>query len=178
MMIALLTGILMASSAQADAVNVLQLQRVNYKPEKVLQYDLHVNAATCEIRRNSPFEVYYRDKTTGRRLPDFSGNSQEYFGPRAVNVGANQAELQFEALDQIQKELEMRATLLMRSEKVDGKCVTTTEISYGNKRYELKEIFLKMKKTFGIPTGLDWVRLKGKSERGPIDDCVTGGCNG
>lgn len=180
MLLAILATLLSSSPTVAEAATapVLKLQRTNYKPDKRLDYDLSFNPATCEINRNEPFDVYYRDNNSGQRLDEFSGNSQKYFGPRVDSsfIGAKQASLRFEAFDEIQTKLKMRAEIMARIELVNGKCVVTTEITYGKKRYQLERINIEMKKIFGMPSGVEWVQLKGRDARGPVTDCVVGEC--
>jgi hypothetical protein len=164
--------------AEAKSVTVVQLQRTNYKPEKRLHYDLNYNPANCEIQRQKPFDAYYVDNDTGERIEKFSSDSVKYFGPKfdPSKVLPHEAELSFGAFEEIQESLGTHARLLFRIESVNGKCEAQAEVTYKNKRYQLLRIELEVKKILGFPSGVKWVRLKGKSERGPVVDCVTGGC--
>jgi hypothetical protein len=160
----------------AKTSQVLELQRVNYKPEKKLVYELDYNPASCEINRARPFDFYYKDNSSGERELEISSNSRKFFAPRAENIGAHEATLAFMGFDEIERALGVRATLTTRVEKIDGKCVASTELSYANKRYTLERIEIQVKKALGIPSGVEWVRLKGRSERGRVVDCVAGDC--
>jgi|GEM_PF-4901331 len=175
---ALAALLLLSPATQAKTTQVLELQRVNYKPEKKLVYDLDFNPATCEINRARPFDVYYRDNATGAREPDFSGNSQSYFGPRLDNAqrGPREIELAFKGFDEIEKALNMRAEILIRLEKTDGKCAAFAEITYGKKRFTLERIEILVTKVLGIPNGVEWVLLKGRGDSGRVVDCVAGDC--
>lgn len=164
--------------AQAATTTVLQLQRTNYKPEKLLVYDLSYDASTCAINRKAPWDVYYRDNSTGQRLEQFSSDSARYFGPRAAIRAADEISLSFLALEEIQKQLGERVSITARLDKIDGKCVVSSEISYRNQRFSLEKIFIKMKKTFGFPSGVESLLVTGKADDGaPVRNCVAGNCN-
>lgn len=164
-------------SAEARSTTVLQLQRVNFKPEKRLVYDLNYDSASCEVNAADPFDAYYRDNATGQRLEKFSTESMRYFGPAALAARKSEIELRFKALEEIQQKLGIRAQILIRLEMADGKCTPSAEITYSNKRFTLEKINISMTKAFGIPNGVEWVQVKGRSERGPLTDCVAGKCN-
>jgi len=171
-------ALLTSPFSEAKSSTVLELQRVNYKNEKRLIYDLNFNPATCEIDRNQPFDTYYRDNKTGARDPEFSKSSEKFFGPRleGVRISAHEAPLSFKGFDEIEIALNMRARLVARVERVQGKCVASAEITYTTKRFTIERIELKVKKALGIPNGVEWVLLKGRGERGRIVDCVAGDC--
>lgn len=169
----LLTG---AAPSFAQTSTVLELQRTNYKPEKLLVYDLSYDSSSCTIHRRTAFDTYYRDNKTGRRLDQFSSDSKRYFGPRTdLPVYETEAPLSFLALEEIQKELGERVQLTARLEKVDGRCVASSEITYRKQRYTLEKIFIKMKKVFGFPAGVESVILTGRNPDGSkVRDCVVG----
>lgn len=167
------------ASAAAKSTTVVQLQRVNYKEEKRLVYDLNYDPASCEIHKADPFGAYYRDNATGERLEKFSRESTRYFGPRldGARISANEVPLHFQALAEIQDKLGLRAQILVRLVKDGERCLPSAEITYKNQRFTLEKIFIKMKKSFGIPTGVEWVLVKGKREDGSaVSDCVAGDC--
>lgn len=165
--------------AQAATTTVLQLQRTNYKPEKLLVYDLSYDASTCAISRKAPWDVYYRDNSTGQRLEQFSSDSARYFGPKSsLRAAADEISLSFLALEEFQKQLGERVSITASVDKIDGKCVVTSEISYRNQRFTLEKIFIKMKKTFGFPSGVESLIVTGKADDGSaVRDCVAGNCN-
>jgi hypothetical protein len=165
--------------AQAATTTVLRLQRTNYKPEKVLVYDLSYDASTCAINRKVTWDVYYRENSTGQRVEQFSNDSARYFGPKSfMRPAAEEISLSFLALEEIQKQLGERVNITASLEKIDGKCVVTSEISYRNKRFSLEKIFIKMKKTFGFPSGVESLLVTGRADDGtPVRDCVAGTCN-
>lgn len=45
------------------------------------------------------------------------------------------------------------------------------------KCYIILHIDLMLKKTLGFPSGVEWVKWKGRSDRGSISDCVAGRCH-
>jgi hypothetical protein len=160
------------------SATVLQIYRVNFKPEKRLVYELNFNG-DCEITKSEPFDVYYRENKTGQRLEKFSNESQRYFGPQinSNDFKTYEIPLHFRALTDIQEKLGTRAQILVRIFKENGKCEASAEITYRNKRFTLKSINIKMEKTLGIPTGVAWVMVNGLKEDGsPYKDCVAGEC--
>lgn len=172
-------ALLTASSAFADSAPVLTVQRVNYKPEKRLVYDLQFDKNACQINTAKPFDVYYRENKGGKRLPDFSSDSRDYFGPRydAAKTTPTQVALEFKAFDEIQKETGVRGEILVTLNNASGNCVASAEITYSNQRYTLEHIDIKVTKVFGFPSGVEWVQLQGKNAEGPVKDCVVGSCN-
>lgn len=171
---------LLPLSAFAKSTTVVQLQRVNYKEEKRLVYDLNYDPAACEIAKADPFDAYYRDNSSGQRLEKFSRESVRYFGPRVdpAKVRSNEVPLHFQALAEIQDKLGIRAQILVRLEKDGERCVPSAEITYKNQRFTLEKIFIRMKKALGIPTGVEWVLVTGKREDGSaVRDCVAGDCD-
>lgn len=165
----------------AAAESALTVHRVNFKNTKLLHYDLNYDARKCVINPNQPFDVYYTDTASGARLSELSSDSQDYFGPRIKGPAqANQVELQFKAFDEIQKATNMRGQITVKLENVDGQCRPRTEIAYQSRvprRYELLHIDIKMKLTFGFPTGVSYVLLKGKENGAAVTDCVVGRCD-
>lgn len=175
--LALAALLLSSPFTQARTSPVLELQRVNYKPEKKLVYELDYNPSSCEINRERPFDVYYKDNATGEREPDFSKNSEKFFAPRSVPVSARKVALEFKGFDEIEQAVGMRAELLVLLDKSEGKCAPHAEITYGKSRFTLERIELKVKKALlGIPNGVEWVQLKGRGEKGRVVDCVAGDC--
>jgi len=172
-------ALLLSLAPIAEASPLLTVQRVNYKPEKGLVYELVFNKETCQINVAAPFEVYYRDNRSKQRLPDFSSDSRDYFGPRldAAKITPTQAALEFKAFDEIQKETGVRAEILARLDNSSGECLASAEITYGNQRYTLEHIDIKVTKFLGFPNGVEWVQLKGINAEGPVVDCVVGKCN-
>ena len=170
---------LLPLSASAKSTTVVQLQRVNYKEEKRLVYDLNYDENTCEIRTKAPFDAYYRENSSGQRLEKFSSESTRYFGPRleGARLTPSEVPLHFQALREIQDKLGIRAQILVRLEKDGERCVPSAEITYKNQRFTLEKIFIRMKKALGIPTGVEWVLVTGKREDGSaVKDCVAGDC--
>lgn len=176
--IAALVGLFFTFTASAETSTVLTLQRLNYKPEKKLIYDLNYNATTCEIELSNPFDVYYRDNNTGERLAEFSKDSQKYFGLKA-NASTwmtNAVSLEFKALDEIKKATQTDASIVVSIEKIGEQCVTTTEYSNGADKLEISNIDIQSKLTFGLPLGVDWVSLLSETTQGPVKICVLGDC--
>lgn len=168
---------LFSFGAVADTKNVVTLTRLNYKAEKLLHFDVVYEAQTCQIDTTKPFDSYYIDTKIQKRV-EFSSDSHKYFGPRLKNAirGPHQVMLEFEAFDEIQNQVGAKAEILVTVENRKGQCEAWAQITYRDQSYILKHIDIMMQKTFGIPTGVKWVRLKGESEAGPIDDCVAGTC--
>lgn len=170
---------LTSAAASAESITILTLQRTNYKPEKQLVYDVMVDPTSCELSKQAPFDVYYVNNSTGERLPSFSADSREYFGPRVnpATTTAHQALLEFKAFDEIQNETGIPAQIAVTTVKDSSKgCGARAVISYSGKSYVLVHIDLAMKLTFGFPSGVDWVRLEGLDGSGDVRDCVIGAC--
>ncbi len=165
-------------TAPAWAETVLTIQRVNFKNFKKLHYDLIYSAATCEIKTSTPFDVYYRDNASGERLPDFSSDSQDYFGPRIdrSRLSPTAVALEFKAFDEIQNATRRPAEILVRLEKVGNRCKARAEISYEGRAFTLENIDIKVKTFLGLPSGVEWVRLDGSDSEGKLEDCVVGNC--
>ncbi len=160
----------------AKSSQILELQRVNFKPEKKLVYELDYNPSSCEINKEKPFIVYYKDNATGEREADFSKNSEKFFGPRDTAVSTRQVALEFKGFDEIEQAINVRATLTAYLEKNGEKCSAFAEISYAKKRYMLERIEIQVKKALGIPNGVEWIMLKGRDNGAKVADCVAGSC--
>lgn len=165
-------------AASAATSTVLTLQRLNYKPEKKLVYDINYDTDTCEIQLESPFDVYYRDNVTGEHLAEFSQDSQKYFGLK-LNSSVwekNAVALEFKALDEIKKGTKTDARIVVSIEKVGETCVATTEYSNGLDNLAITNIDIQSKLTFGLPLGVEWVSLHSTTEQGVLKTCVLGSC--
>lgn len=165
--------------ANADTKTVLTLTRVNYKNYKLLHYDIEFDSQTCSINTKRPFDVYYEDIRTGERMSDFSSDSEKYFGPRidSKQVSAHEAVLNFKSLEEIQKATGTPARIVVKVQGASGRCTTEAWIGYADQSYILDHMDIKVTKTFGFPTGVEWLQLKGHDDRGPIVDCVVGSCD-
>lgn len=171
------SALLCSVSAFADSRTLFSLDRVNYRPEKRLRYDLSFDAATCQVNASAPLDVYYIDKATGRRISEFSSLSREYFGPRlnAGDVTPTSVRIRFRAFDEIQNVVGP-ATLVGRVSQGSDGCEVHTEVSYERKAFILDHIDLKLEKAFGFPVGLEWVLVHGVSGSRPVEDCLIGSC--
>ncbi len=172
-------GILLSSSSFAASQTVLTIQRVNYKAEKLLKYDVIYDQLTCAINTSKPFDVYYIEKATGQRLADFSSDSADYFGPHlaANRTSSTGVLLQFKAFEEIKTQTGLRGEIVVTSERQGTNCVLASHVSYSNKKYILKHIDLAMKLTFGFPTGIKWVNLNGQDDQlQPVSECIVGSC--
>ncbi|MCC6138923.1 MAG: hypothetical protein IT287_09835 [Bdellovibrionaceae bacterium] len=165
----------------AASSTVLTLQRLNYKSEKKLHYDVVYDDATCEIDLSSPFDVYYRDNTTGERLAEFSKDSAKYFGPKTQTAvwTRETVSLEFTAFDEIKKATnsEEKQILVSVFANAQGGCESKAEFVSASETYVLKNIDIQATKLLGVPVGVDWVLLTGETEIGPVSSCVVGSCN-
>lgn len=166
--------LLLSLSAYAGTSTVLTLQRLNYKPEKKLIYDLNYNTATCEFNLDDPFDIYYRDNVTGERLPEFSKDSVKYFGLKknSATWTPTAVALEFKALDEIKKATKTEATIVVSLSVVDGTCTTSTQYNDGQKSFELSHINIQSKLTLGLPLGVDWVSMQTPD----AEICMLGDC--
>jgi hypothetical protein len=165
---------LLSFSASAETTTALTLQRLNYKPEKKLIYDLNYDAASCEINLLNPFDVYYRDNQTGERLPEFSKDSEKYFGLQKNSSvwTPTSVAFEFKALDEIKKATGTDVTIIVNMSIVDGACTATTVYSDGVVSYNISNINIQSKIKFGLPLGVDWVSLQSPE----AEICVLGDC--
>lgn len=174
MAISLVASVSMATQTQA----IFTLKRVNYKPEKLLHYDLVFDAAKCAIDANNPFDVYYVDINTNERLTEFSSNSQQYFSPRLneANLTKTTAELNFKALDEIRKISGSDQKIIASLYKDNSGCHAKAEIIGAGTSSVLEQIEIKMKLKFGLPMGVAWVLIHELVNNQPVDRCLTDKC--
>lgn len=165
---------LFSISASAETTTILTLQRLNYKPEKKLFYDINYNSTTCEINLENPFDIYYRDNNSGDRLTEFSKDSAKYFGLKKNSAiwTPTAVALEFRALDEIKKATGTDANIIVSMSLVDGVCKTSTIYSDGLVNYEISNINIQSKLTLGLPLGVEWVSL----QTSEAEVCVLGAC--
>lgn len=168
-----------SSVAHADSITVFSLQRLNYKPEKKLIYDINYDATTCELNLTTPFDVYYRDNTTGERLTEFSNDSAKYFGPRMQTSvwTAQSISVEFTALDEIKKATNSQASIIVTMRTENDICAPVAEYRDGTENYVLKNIDIQVRKVLGFPVGVAWVHMTGESAFGLVSQCAVGTCN-
>ncbi len=176
----LLFTVLYQLPVRADSsATLFTLIRTNYKPEKVLHYDLVFDAKKCVINDGQPFDVYYVDAQTGERLTEFSSNSAQYFSPRLneAHVTKTSAELNFKALDEVRKLTGIDAKIVGVITRTPSGCEVTAELHDGNSVSQLEEIVLKMKIKFGLPVGVQWVKVKVLNNGQAFERCLTDQCD-
>ena len=158
----LLTIVLLCPSLSfASSTNLFTLHRVNYKPYKQLRYDLNYNSKTCEIDTKRALNVFYENIASNEALSEFSSNSKKYFSPKITKVSKTQLSFTFLSLEEMKKQLGSGAKLTVYLDHVNDRCEVTSELAYQGKAFDLNKITVNVRKTFGIPTGVEWVLLEG-----------------
>lgn len=158
---------------------LFSLERINYKPEKILHYDVSYDSNACLFTQKNPFDLYYVDRVSGERLSEFSSNSKQYFSPEILDsaTGQSQIELNFKALEEIRSALNTDQKIFVILKQVEGQCLAEARIEGEGRSSQLLKIEMKMKIKFGLPVNTVWVQTTENYQGEVIKNCLTDACN-
>jgi len=165
-------------------VSLFKVYRSNYKPDKVLQYNLNINGEDCSIA-DDVFDIFYLQD--GERI-ELSATSRDYYLPRVMEPLDNWSlDFSFKALEQFSgSDARIRVYTWQNQ---DGTCGSWSFAEFLGQIWELSHFKLTMKLIFGIPTGLDYGiatgylaterpdgRIPWDVDRLPMTFCAYGDC--
>lgn len=157
-----------SASASYSTKTLFKFYRTNYKPSKVLHYDV-ITTDRCEFA-NKIFDPYYLETSTGERI---DLNSDSYFIPKDVEVISNNyVRFKFDALEKLIGEDGYLETYIFPSNnQKQSRCKVFGIIRLGNELLKIEEIFAKMRVVLGRPIGLRRAealarRVTGSSKQG------------
>jgi hypothetical protein len=180
----LLIGVLLALSlttkAELTRSTLFTLNRINFKPEKTLHYDLLFDSESCTINQEKPLDIFYLfEEEVPPRREDMSPDSQKYFGAQweQENLGERDMEFTTLTIQKFETIAEEDRKYMVEVFETDEGCEPVARIRYGDKLYQLVNISTKVKLFLGWPTGAKWVQLTVINEFGESETlCAAGKC--
>jgi hypothetical protein len=127
--------------------------RVNYKPDKVLYYDVILNSS-CEFTEEVLDPYYFKPKVNQR----IELNDDSYFVPKNVeHISSNHIKFSFRALDKLIGEDGIIDAYIFPNNtptQNSNLCNEVAIVNFEGNDYKIDSIFAKMRVILGKPLGL------------------------
>lgn len=124
--------------------------RTNYKPDKVLHYNVQLNS-DCSIH-SDPFDIFY---VQNQERIELSATSRDYYNPKSIDfLGRFSLKYSFKALEEFSGSQARIQVFSFRAQ--NGYCDAWAFAEFRGQIYALESFDLKMKLIFGFPTGMDY----------------------